>query len=67
VADHSHGLYHHCRPGLAGIFPIPGFQRELVLTMAHLDNKPGCVGLFGAFLTAYYLPGDLRDALPQVA
>ena len=42
---------------LAGIFPFAGFfSKELVLTaLAHLDNKLWLVlGLFGAFLTAYY-------------
>jgi NADH-quinone oxidoreductase subunit L len=42
---------------LAGIFPMAGFfSKELVLTaLAHLDNKLWlALGLFGAFLTAYY-------------
>ena len=42
---------------LAGIFPFSGFfSKELILTaLAHLDNKLWLVlGLFGAFLTAYY-------------
>jgi len=42
---------------LAGIFPFAGFfSKELILTaLAHLDNKLWLVlGLFGAFLTAYY-------------
>jgi NADH-quinone oxidoreductase subunit L len=42
---------------LAGIFPMAGFfSKELVLTaLAHLDNRLWLVlGLFGAFLTAYY-------------
>ncbi len=42
---------------LAGIFPMSGFfSKELVLTaLAHLPNKMWLVlGLFGAFLTAYY-------------
>jgi NADH-quinone oxidoreductase subunit L len=42
---------------LAGIFPFSGFfSKELVLgTLAHLDNKLWLfLGLFGAFLTAYY-------------
>jgi len=42
---------------LAGIFPFSGFfSKELVLTaLAHLDNKLWLIlGLFGAFLTAYY-------------
>ncbi|MFZ5449187.1 MAG: NADH-quinone oxidoreductase subunit L [Thermodesulfobacteriota bacterium] len=42
---------------LAGIFPLAGFfSKELVLgALAHLDNKLWlALGLFGAFLTAYY-------------
>ena len=42
---------------LAGIFPFSGFfSKELVLgVLAHLDNKLWlALGLFGAFLTAYY-------------
>jgi NADH-quinone oxidoreductase subunit L len=42
---------------LAGIFPMAGFfSKELVLTaLSHLDNKLWlALGLFGAFLTAYY-------------
>ena len=42
---------------LAGIFPFAGFfSKELVLTaLAHLPNKMWlALGLFGAFLTAYY-------------
>ena len=42
---------------LAGIFPMAWFfSKELVLTaLAHLDNKLWLfLGLFGAFLTAYY-------------
>lgn len=42
---------------LAGIFPFAGFfSKEAVLgALAHLDNKLWLVlGLFGAFLTAYY-------------
>ena len=42
---------------LAGIFPFSGFfSKEAILTaLAHLDNKLWLfMGLFGAFLTAYY-------------
>jgi NADH-quinone oxidoreductase subunit L len=42
---------------LAGIFPFAGFfSKELIMTaLAHLDNKLWlALGLFGAFLTAYY-------------
>ena len=42
---------------LAGIFPFAGFfSKEAVLgTLAHLPNKTWLIlGLFGAFLTAYY-------------
>jgi NADH-quinone oxidoreductase subunit L len=42
---------------LAGIFPFAGFfSKEAVLaTLAHLPNKTWlALGLFGAFLTAYY-------------
>jgi NADH-quinone oxidoreductase subunit L len=42
---------------LAGIFPLAGFfSKELVLgALGHLDNKLWLfLGLFGAFLTAYY-------------
>jgi len=42
---------------LAGIFPFSGFfsKEAILMALAHLDNKVWLfMGLFGAFLTAYY-------------